>query len=280
LIEAYVARPGHEQEMPMFRRMVLAGLAAASLLMALPAAAQMPDLKGRSIIAITENAYYPLNFADPANGQGIGLEYDMFNEIAKRLNAKVEWKLLAWDATIQAVRDGQGDVAMNGISITDERKQQVDYSDPYLVAEQFMLVRADESRFADAAAFKADAKLLVGAQTGTTNFYVSVRELLGGDDKSPRLKLFETFGQSVQALKNGDVDTVLMDKAGAGGVMSAQANAFKLTGPGMGKDEFGIIMKKGSDLAAPVNAALAAMKADGTMAKLETKWFYEYANKK
>jgi polar amino acid transport system substrate-binding protein len=262
----------------MLRRHFLASLAAVALT-ALPAAAQsLPDLKGRSIVAITENAYYPLNFADPASGQGIGLEYDMFNEIAKRLNAKVEWKLLAWDATIQAVRDGQGDVAMNGISITDERKQQVDYSDAYLVAEQFMLVRADESRFADAASFKGNDKLLVGAQTGTTNFYVSVGELLGGDDKSPRLKLFETFGQSVQALKNGDVDTVLMDKAGAAGVIGAEANAFKLTGAGMGKDEFGLIFKKGSDLVAPVNAALAAMKADGTLAKLETKWFYEYAN--
>jgi polar amino acid transport system substrate-binding protein len=263
----------------MLRRRFLAAIAATVGFSLLPAAAnELPDLKGRTIVAITENAYYPLNFADPASGLGIGLEYDMFNEIAKRLNAKVEWKLLAWDATIQAVRDGQGDVAMNGISITDERKKQIDYSDPYLVAEQFMLVRADESRFADAAAFKSNDKLLVGAQTGTTNFYVSVSELLGGDDKSPRLKLFETFGQSVQALKNGDVDVVLMDKAGAAGVMGAAANAFKLTGPGMGRDEFGIIMQKNSDLAAPVNAALAAMKADGTMTKLETKWFYDYAN--
>jgi polar amino acid transport system substrate-binding protein len=266
--------------MLMLRRTVLVGMLAAATLTALPAVAEMPDLKGRSIIAITENAYFPLNFTDASSSQGIGLEYDMFNEIAKRLNAKVEWKLLAWDATIQAVRDGQGDVAMNGISITDERKQQVDYSDPYLIAEQFMLVRADESRFKDAASFKANDKMLVGAQTGTTNFYVSVSDLLGGDDKSPRLKLFETFGQSVQALKNGDVDTVLMDKAGAGGVMSAEANAFKLTGAGMGRDEFGLIMKKGSDLVGPVNAALASMKADGTMAKLETKWFYEYANQK
>src|SRR5690606_26710103 len=59
-----------------------------------PALAQdLPDLGGRTIHAVTENAYYPLNFADPKTGEGIGLEYDVINEIAKRLNAKVEWNL-------------------------------------------------------------------------------------------------------------------------------------------------------------------------------------------
>ena len=100
---------------------------------------------------MTENAYTPLNFADPKTGDGIGWEYDAFNEIAKRLNPKVEWKLSSWDTMIQAVREGQFDVGMDGITINDERKGQVDFSDPYMVSEQFMLVRADENRFSDAA---------------------------------------------------------------------------------------------------------------------------------
>ena len=57
---------------------------------------------------------------------------------------------------IQAVRDGQYDIGMDGITITDERKKQVDFSDPYMVSQQFMLVRADESRFTDAKSFAAD----------------------------------------------------------------------------------------------------------------------------
>ena len=83
---------------------------------------------------MTENAYTPLNFADPKTGQGIGWEYDAFNEIAKRLNAKVDWKLASWDTMIQAVRDGQFDVGMDGITINDERKQQIAFSDPYMVS--------------------------------------------------------------------------------------------------------------------------------------------------
>ena len=236
----------------------------------------LPDLGGRTVVAVTENAYTPLNFADPKTGEGIGWEYDAFNEIAKRLNVKVDWKLASWDTMIQAVRDGQFDVGMDGITITDERKKQVDFSDPYMVSQQFMLVRADESRFTDAKSFAADKDLLVGAQAGTTNFYVAVYNVLDGDEKNPRVKLFDTFGASVQALKSGDVDMVLMDKTSAAGYMGASPDSFKIVGEPLGTEEFGFIFKPGSDLVAPINAAIKAMKDDGTFDKLNRKWFYDY----
>ena len=256
-----------------------AAVAAAVLLSAFVSqagAGELPDLKGRTIIAVTENAYVPLNFADPKTGEGIGWEYDAFNEIAKRLNAKVEWKLTSWDAMIQAVRDGQFDVGMDGITINDERKQQVDFSDPYMISEQLMLVRADENRFTDGPSFAALKDGLVGAQPGTTNFYVAIYNILDGDEKNPRVKLFETFGASVQALKAGDVDTVLMDKTSADGYIGAQPGAFKVVGGPLGREEFGFILKKGSDLTAPINAAIASMKADGTIDALNKKWLYDY----
>lgn len=239
-------------------------------------AAELPDLKGRTIIAVTENAYTPLNFADPKTGEGIGWEYDAFNEIAKRLNAKVYWKLSSWDTMIQAVREGQFDVGMDGITINDERKGQVDFSEPYMVSEQFMLVRGDENRFSDAKSFAANEDLLVGAQAGTTNFYTAVYNVLDGNEQNPRIKLFDTFGASVQALKSGDVDLVLMDKTSAAGYMGASPNAFKIVGEPLGREEFGFIFKPGSDLVEPVNAALRSMTEDGTLDRLNQKWFYEY----
>jgi polar amino acid transport system substrate-binding protein len=239
-------------------------------------AAELPDLKGRTIVAVTENAYTPLNFADPNTGQGIGWEYDAFNEIARRLNAKVEWKLSSWDTMIQAVREGQFDVGMDGITINDERKGQVDFSEPYMVSEQFMLVRGDETRFSDAKSFAANQELLVGAQAGTTNFYTAVYNVLDGNEQNPRIKLFDTFGASVQALKSGDVDLVLMDKTSAAGYMGASPNAFKIVGEPLGREEFGFIFKPGSDLVEQVNAALRSMTEDGTLDRLNQKWFYEY----
>jgi polar amino acid transport system substrate-binding protein len=255
----------------------LVGAFAALLFSALGAeAAELPDLGGRSIVAVTENAYTPLNFADPKTGEGIGWEYDAFNEIAKRLNAKVDWKLSSWDTMIQGVREGQFDVGMDGITINDERKGQVDFSDPYMTSEQYMLVRADEDRFADAKSFAADEDLLVGAQAGTTNFYAAVYNVLDGNEQNPRIKLFDTFGASVQALKSGDVDLVLMDKTSAAGYMGASPNSFKIVGEPLGREEFGFIFKPGSDLVAPVNAALQSMRDDGTIDRLNQKWFYEY----
>ena len=239
-------------------------------------AAELPDLGGRTIVAVTENAYTPLNFADPKTGEGIGWEYDAFNEIAKRLNAKVDWKLSSWDTMIQGVREGQFDVGMDGITINDERKAQVDFSDPYMTSEQYMLVRADEDRFTDAKSFAADEDLLVGAQAGTTNFYAAVYNVLDGNEQNPRIKLFDTFGASVQALKSGDVDLVLMDKTSAAGYMGASPNSFKIVGEPLGREEFGFIFKPGSDLVAPVNSALQSMRDDGTIDRLNQKWFYEY----
>jgi len=235
----------------------------------------LPDLKGRAVVAVTENAYFPLNFADPKSGKGIGWEYDAVNEIGKRLNAKIVWKTAAWDTMIQAVRDGQFDVGLDGISITEERKKQVDFSDPYMVSRQVLLVRANEIRFTDPASFKANAKLLVGAQAGTTNFYTAV-DALGGDEKNPRIKLFETFGASAQALKAGDVDLVFMDGASSQGFIKANPGAYKIVGQPVGDDAFGFIFQPQSDLTAAFNAAIAALKKDGTLDKLNQKWFVDY----
>ena len=177
---------------------------------------------------------------------------------------------------ISAVRAGQFDVGMDGITITAERAEQVDFSDPYMVSQQFMLVRADEKRFSTPEELAADPGLLVGAQAGTTNFYVAVYEVLDGDESNPRIKLFENFGATVQALISGDVDMVLMDAASSRGYIGAKPNLLKNVGGPLGTEEFGFIFTPGSDLVEPFNRAIAAMKADGTLDRLNTKWFFEY----
>src|SRR6187551_2640530 len=137
------------------RRFVIAALAVASLAPVTAFAQNLPDLKARSVVVVTENAYPPLQFVDPKSGKAIGWEYDAMNEIAKRLNFKVQYQNTSWDAMIQAVSDGQYDIGMTGITIKDDRKQKVDFSDPYMRSQQLMLVRSDEKRFADAKSFGA-----------------------------------------------------------------------------------------------------------------------------
>ena len=253
-------------------------VALVAVLIALSAFGQskLPDLKGRTIRAVTENAFTPLNFVDPKTGKAVGWEYDAVNEIGKKLNAKIAWNISSWDTMIQAVRDGQFDVGMDGISITDDRKKQVAFSDPYMVSQQYMLVRKNETRFTTAESFGANPKLLIGSQAGTTNFYVAVYNVLDGKEDNPRIKLFETFGATVQALLAGDVDTVLMDASSSKGYIGSNPDKLKIVGDPLGTDNYGFIFKLGSDLVAPFNAAIAALKADGTLDKLTNKWFYEY----
>ena len=235
----------------------------------------LPDLAGREVVIVTENAYPPLQFLD-ASGAAVGWEYDAMAEIAKRLNITVKYENISWDAMIPAVSEGQYDMGMTGITIRDDRKEKVDFSDSYMTSEMVMLVRGDESRFTDKASFAANPELLMAAQPGTTPFYVGVYEVLDGNEANPRIKLFETFGATVEALKAGDVDLVLTDGTAGAGYVDASAGGLKIVGEKLGTEDFGFIFPKGSHLVAPMNAAIASLKADGTLEALNKKWFLDY----
>ncbi|MFZ1469761.1 MAG: transporter substrate-binding domain-containing protein [Paracoccaceae bacterium] len=238
-------------------------------------AQDLPDLGGKEIVVVTENAYPPLQFIDKT-GAAVGWEYDAMAEIAKRLNVTVKYENTSWDAMIPAIAEGQYDLGMTGITIKDERKEKVDFSDPYMRSEMLMIARADETRFTDAASFAAIPELLVSAQPGTSPFYAAVYEILDGNEENPRIIKFETFGAGLEALKTGDVDLTLSDSTAANGYVAASNGTLKLIGGPLASEDFGFIFPKGSELAAPVNAAIAAMKADGTMDALNQKWFVDY----
>ena len=250
--------------------------AALSLAATAPLAQELPDLEGREVTVVTENAYPPLQFIDQA-GEAVGWEYDAMAEIAERLNATVVYENTSWDAMIPAVSEGQYDMGMTGITIRDDRKEVVDFSAPYMTSEMVMMVRGDEERFTDAESFAADPDLLMAAQPGTTPFYVGVYEVLDGDEANPRILKFETFGAGLEALRAGDVDMVLSDSTGANGYVAASDGALKIIGEPLGTEDFGFIFPKGSDLVEPINAAIESMRADGTLDALNQKWFVDYA---
>lgn len=251
------------------------GAAALSLLPLTAAAQDLPDLGGREVVVVTENAYPPLQFLDKS-GAAVGWEYDAMAEIARRLNMTVVIQNTSWDAMIPAVSEGQFDLGMTGITIKEERMAMVDFSDPYMRSEMLMIVRGDEERFTDAASFAANPDLLISAQPGTSPFYAAVYNILDGNEENPRIIKFETFGAGLEALKSGDVDLTLSDSTAANGYVQASDGGLKIIGEPLASEDFGFIFPKGSDLVAPVNAAIASMKADGTLDALNQKWFVEY----
>ncbi|MBL6628630.1 MAG: transporter substrate-binding domain-containing protein [Candidatus Actinomarina sp.] len=103
----------------------------------------LPDLGGCNMIIAVENAYIPFNYIDLADGKAKGWDYDVFNELSNLLNFVPVYTPASWDGMIQAVADGQFDIAGDGITITDERDKIIDFSDGYINIAQRIMVSTD-----------------------------------------------------------------------------------------------------------------------------------------
>ncbi|HKZ21268.1 MAG TPA: transporter substrate-binding domain-containing protein [Acidimicrobiia bacterium] len=231
------------------------------------ATGELPDLGGQTITVAVENAYPPFNYIDDATGEAIGWDYDAVNEICSRINCTPEFVEVAWDGMIIAVSEGQYDMAADGITITEEREEQVDFSQGYVSVEQKLLVRADEDRFANVDEFGA-GDYLIATQLGTTNFDTAV-EAFGED----RVQGFEQFGFAVQAVLSGDADAVIIDDTAGQGYIGENADQLKLIEGSLSSDELGFIFPNGSELVAAFDAALSSMEEDGTLAEINGNWW-------
>lgn len=228
----------------------------------------LPDLEGREVTIAVENAYLPFNYISLATGEPGGWDYEAIDAMCELLNCTPVYVEAAWEGMIQAVADGQFDMAADGITITEDRAQVVDFSDGYISIEQRLLVRKGEDRFTGIEDFVADESYKLGTQTGTTNFETA-SELLPIE----RIEAFEQFGFAVEALLNGDVDAVIMDETAGQGYVGVNADDLELIGDSLSSDELGFIFPQGSDLVEPVNAALAELEANGTLDELAQKYF-------
>jgi polar amino acid transport system substrate-binding protein len=230
------------------------------------------DMGGCILRIAVENAYQPFNYIDTDTGEAVGYDYDIFNEMCNRLNCQPEFIETSWDAMV-AVMGGEGDfetfdVGADGITITEERAQNVNFTDPYIASIQLLLVAADEDRFVEPEEFAADENLIIGTQLGTTN-YAAAEKLVGED----RIVAYDQFGTAVQALINGDVDAVMIDNVAGQGYVGVNQDKLKLTGSAVESEELGFIVGQGSQLLDPINATLADMKEDGKLDELFSIWF-------
>jgi polar amino acid transport system substrate-binding protein len=229
------------------------------------AAEGLPDLKGRTITVAVENAYPPFNNIDPKTNEAVGWDYDTVREICKRINCVPDFKEAAWDGIFPAMAAKEFDMLADGVTYTAERDQIVDFSTPYVTIAQILLVRADETATLDE--IKADPKRLIGTQIGTTNEIVAKKNF-----PPERVQSFEDFGAAVLALISKDIDGVVIDTVAGGGYMKENEGKLKVAGQLQSDEQLAFAFPPGSDLIAPVNAALAAMDKDGTLKTLNLKW--------
>jgi polar amino acid transport system substrate-binding protein len=231
-------------------------------------ASGLPDLGGREVTVAVENAYLPFNYISLATGEPAGWDYEAIDAMCALINCTPVYVEAAWEGMIQAVADGQFDMAADGITITEDRAEIVDFSNGYINIEQRLLVRLDEDRIESVQDVIDNTDLKIGTQIGTTNYETGVATF--GED---RIEAFEQFPFAVQALLAGDVDVVLMDETAGQGYVGVNADQLKLTGESLSSDALGFIFPLGSDLVEPFNAALAALEADGTLDELAEKYF-------
>lgn len=231
-------------------------------------AGELQDLGGREITMAVENAYPPFNSIDEKTSEGIGWDYDAGREICKRLNCTPVFQEAAWDGIFPAMAAGEYDMLFDGVTYKVDRDESVDFSCAYVTIEQVLLVRADESRFATPEEFKGDANLKVATQINTTNEMVA-QDFVGVD----RVQSFEDFPIATQALMAGDVDGVVVDRFTATGLSAKNEGKLKIVFSLASDEQLALVFPPGSDLVTPVDAALNAMAADGTLQQINEKWF-------
>lgn len=232
------------------------------------AADAIVDLECREVTIAIENAYLPFNYIELETGEPGGWDYDAWDEICTRLHCTPVYVEQAWEGMIQAVADGQYDAAADGITITEDRAEIVDFSDGYINIEQRLLVRLGEDRISSIEDIVNDPELKLGTQIGTTNYETAAKFL-----PEERIQAFEQFPFAVQALISGDIDAVIIDEVAGQGYLGENADKLDLVGPSLSSDQLAFIFPKGSELVDPVNKALAAMRSDGTLNELALKYF-------
>ncbi len=226
------------------------------------------DLECREVTMAVENAYLPFNYISSETGQAGGWDYDVMVEICTRLHCTPVFQETAWDTLIQSVSAGQFDMSPNGISITDERWEIVDFSMPYIVIEQRLLARVGEDRFSNIEEFVDNPDLIIGTQTATTNLETAMDYL-----PDERISAFDQFPFAVQALIGGDVDAVLIDEVAGLGYISQNAGQIEFVGPSIASDPLGLVFPKGSELVEPFDLALQSMMDDGLLDEINERFF-------
>ena len=232
---------------------------------------------GKLTIATGEPAYSPwVENNDPASGKGF--EAAVAYAVAGKLgfaNADVVWVRSTFDAAV-APGAKDWDFNLQQFSITEERRNAVDFSSPYYTTAQ-AVVTLKGSPVSGATTVAELKGALLGAQTGTT----SHRMLTETVAPTTAPSVFNNSQDTVQALKGGQVDAIVVDLPTALYLVAAELDDGVVVGQfadTSGGDQFGLVLPKGSPLTAAVTGAVDALRADGTLDSLTKTWLSETVN--
>jgi len=232
----------------------------------------LTDLECREIKVAVENRILPYNYIFLETNQPGGMDYDMWWEICTRLHCQPVFIEEKWETMLEKVSLGEYDAASEGITITDERKQTLDFSISYLNIEQRLVVRKGEIRFTNISEFLANNELVVGALEDSTNFETAKQYI-----PIERIRTYKEYSTIFYALTTGDIDAAIADQVEGeitvSGIDFQQATNLEFIGNSLSSDQFGVVFPKDSELVEAVNKALQDMRADGVLETLIKRYF-------
>ncbi len=225
--------------------------------------------KGK-IVVCTDAAWAPFEYIG-ANGEVTGVDIEIAKAIADALGVELEISNIAFDSISTYLANDEADLALACITITDERKEQMDFSDPYTTVLQYMIVMADS----DIATMDDFAGKAVGTHLGTTGDFLMSDEISGGvlAGTGAENKQYKALPDAALAMKSGELQGIVCDSVLAENIVAANGDAFKCF-PVSYKDaslnpeteQIGAAMSKGdAEFLAKINEIIKPLAEDGTI---------------
>lgn len=218
---------------------------------------------------MSTNAEFPPYEMLDDSGNPIGIDVEVAAAIAEKLGLELVVDNMGFDAALLAVQNGQSDIAMAGITVTEDRLAKMDFTDSYATGVQVVIVKEGSDVTMDNL-----GDYMIGTQLGTTGYIYASDTPENGGYGEDHVIGFETGAVAVQALVNGQVDAVIIDNLPAQEYVKANAanNLTLLEGTWV-EEDYAIALQKGNvSLMEAVNGALNELKADGTFQNIVDKY--------
>lgn len=227
---------------------------------------------GEKTYRVATNAEFAPFESKDSNNQIQGFDIDLMNAMAKAGNFKVEYKHQPWNSLFPGLANGDADILLSAITINDERKQTMDFTDPYFKITQVILVQKGKD-IKSVEDLKNSSK--VGVVTGQTGD-LAVSKLLGQDN--PKIARFESLPLVIKELENGGLDAVVSDSAVVGNYIKNNGNkGFSMIAvPDFEEENYGMAVRKGDTATLNMlNDALKKVRESGEYEKVEKQYFAE-----
>lgn len=252
-----------------FRNLLLAGLAIVSVV-AFTGCGQKADNAEvpKKVVVGLDDSFPPMGFRDEQNNI-VGFDIDVAKEVAKRSGIEIEFKPIDWSSKEAELKGKKIDALWNGLTITEDRKKNILFSDPYMDDKELIVTRADDKSITSKESL---AGKTVGVQTASSG-----EAYLKADPASKAIKEVKTYDDFVAAfndLELGRIDAVIADGVVARYTLTKKTGLKIVEGPDFGADIFAVgFRKEDTALKNKIDQVLIEMKKDGTMDKIAQKWF-------